>query len=49
MFVGDTNCFREFVLSPYCSDLNPSWHFSTAWIVIDGVKSDTEMNSEVSL
>lgn len=50
MFVGDTNCFLEFVPSPYCSDLNPLWlFFSTAQILIDEVGSDIEMNSEVSL
>lgn len=49
MFVGDTNCFLEFVLSPYYSGLNPLWRFSTAWIVTNEVESDIEMNSEVSL
>ena len=48
IFVGDTNCFR---VCP-CSLLfwfKPLVALSTAWVVINGVESDMEMNSEVSL
>lgn len=48
MFVGDTNCFLEFVQSPY-SWFKPLVAFSTARIVINEVESDIEMNSEESL